>query len=311
MLKLALRRLLGAIPTFLIIVTCAFVLVRLAPGGPFDHEQALAPDLKANLDRAYGLDRPLPEQVAHYLWRLAHGDLGPSMRLRDYSVNELIAAGLPVSLTLGGLALLVAVGAGIPLGLYAALRRRGWLDRLLAALTALGIALPVYVTGPLLALVFGVWLRWLPVAGWEPGRAADLVLPVLALALPTAAYLARLMRASLLEVLRLPHVRAARARGLSPGAVLWRYAFPPAVLPVLSWLGPAAAAILTGSLVVETIFGLPGMGRYLVQGALNRDYTLVLGKVIVYAGLILALNLAVDVLHGLLDPRVREPGERA
>jgi oligopeptide transport system permease protein len=305
MLSYALRRLLGAVPTFFLIVTLAFFLIRLAPGGPFDEEQSLAPEVKANLERAYGLDRPIHEQYVRYLVALAHGDLGPSMRLRDFTVNELIATGLPVSLTLGFSAVALALLVGVPLGMYAAVRQNSWADHAVMGVAVLGIALPVYVVAPLLALVFGIYLRWLPVAGWEPGRVQDMVLPVIALALPTLAYVARLMRGSLLEVLRLPHVRTARAKGLSGTAVLWRHAMPPAFLPVLSYLGPATAAVLTGSLVVETIFGLPGMGRYLVQGALNRDYTLVMGKVIVYAGLILSLNLVVDLLYGVLDPRVR------
>jgi oligopeptide transport system permease protein len=304
-LKYALARLAGTLPTLFIIVTLAFVLVRLAPGGPFDEEQTLPPEIKANLDRAYGLDRPLAEQYLHYLGRLLHGDLGPSMRLRDFTVNELIATGLPVSLSLGAAALLLAVGLGVPLGVHAALRRKRFGDHAVMGLAALGIAVPAYVTAPLLALVFGIYLKWLPVAGWERGTVRDMVLPVVALALPTLAYIARLMRASLLEVLCLPYVRTAEAKGLSPQRVLWRHALPPALLPVLSYLGPAAAAILTGSLVVETIFGLPGMGRFLVQGALNRDYTLVMGKVIVYAVLVIGLNLAVDLLQALLDPRLR------
>ena len=292
-------------PTLLAIVTLAFVLVRLAPGGPFDQEQTLAPEVKANLDRAYGLDRPLLEQYLRYLERLAHGDLGPSMRLRDFSVNDLIATGLPVSLTVGGLALALALGLGVPLGVYAACRRDGLADHALLGLAVAGIAVPAYVVAPLLALVFGIYLRWLPVAGWERGRPADLVLPVVALALPTLAYLVRLTRASVLEVLSQPHVRTAYAKGLAPPVVLLRHVLPPALSPVLGYLGPAAAGVLTGSLVVETVFGLPGMGRFLVQGALNRDYTLVMGKVIVYATLIIGLNLVVDLAQGLLDPRVR------
>jgi oligopeptide transport system permease protein len=308
MLSYALRRLVGAIPTFFAIVTVAFFLIRLAPGGPFDQEQALAPEVKANLERAYGLDRPIAEQYVRYLAALAHGDLGPSMRLRDFTVNELIATGLPVSLALGLSAMALALLVGVPLGAYAAVRRNRAPDHVVMGLSVLGIAVPVYVVAPLLALVFGVYLHWLPVSGWAPGEVRDMVLPVVALALPTLAAVARLMRGSLLEVLGQPHIRTARAKGLSPAAVLWRHAMPPAFLPVLSYLGPATAATLTGSLVVETIFGLPGMGRYLVEGALNRDYTLVMGKVIVYAGLILALNLAVDLLYGVLDPRVRARG---
>jgi oligopeptide transport system permease protein len=305
-----LRRVLGLIPTLLIIVTLAFLLVRLAPGGPFDQEQTLAPEIKANLDRAYGLDRPLPEQYLRYLGGLVHGDLGPSMRLRDFTVNRLLATGLPVSLTLGGLALALAFVLGLALGLAAALTGSRALDRMLMAATALGIAVPPYVTAPVLALVFGVYLHWLPVAGWEPGSVRDLILPVVALALPTLAYLARLTRASVLEVAGLPFVRTARAKGLSNAAVVFRHLLPPALVPILAYLGPAAAGILAGSLVIETVFGLPGMGRFLVEGALNRDYTLVMGKVIVYALLVLGLNLVVDLLQALLDPRVRH-GRRA
>ena len=305
MLSYVLRRFAGAVPTLFLIVTLAFLLVRLAPGGPFDQEQALAPDIKANLDRAYGLDRPIAEQYLRYLGGLAHGDLGPSMRLRDFTVNELIATGLPISLALGGLALLVAVGGGVPLGAWAALARGGLADRFVMGLAVVGIAIPPYVIAPLLALVFGIYLHWLPVAGWEPGRPLDLVLPVISLALPTLAYTARLTRASVLEALVLPHVRTAEAKGLSRARLLLAHVLPPALSPVLGYLGPAAAGLLTGSLVVETIFGLPGMGRFLVQGALNRDYTLVMGKVIVYAVLIVGLNLVVDLLQAWIDPRVR------
>ncbi|HUO80879.1 MAG TPA: ABC transporter permease subunit [Steroidobacteraceae bacterium] len=305
MLRYALGRLLGAVPTLFAVVTLAFLLVRLAPGGPFDQQQRLAPEVKANLDRAYGLDRPLPEQYLRYLAGLARGDLGPSMRLRDFSVNELIRAGMPVSLTLGALALALAVGVGVPLGVFAALRRARAADHALLGLAVAGIAIPAYVTAPVLALVFGIHLHWLPVAGWERGRPSDLVLPAVALALPTLAYLVRLTRASVLEVLTQPHVRTALAKGLPAGRVLLRHVLPPALSPVLGYLGPAAAAILTGSLVVETVFGLPGMGRFLVQGAINRDYTLVMGKVIVYALIVIGLNLAVDLLQGLIDPRLR------
>jgi len=305
-----LRRLLGLVPTLFIIVTLAFLMVRLAPGGPFDQEQTLPPEVKANLDRAYGLDEPLPVQYLHYLRSLAHGDFGPSMRLRDFGVNQLLATGLPVSLALGGLALALALAGGIGAGLAAALSPGRPLDRALMAFVALGVAVPPYVTAPVLALVFGVYLHWLPVAGWRPGELRDLVLPVVALALPTLAYVARLTRASVLEVVALPYVRTARAKGLPERQVILRHVLPPALAPVLAYVGPAAAGILAGSLVVETVFGLPGMGRFLVEGALNRDYTLVMGKVVVYALLVLALNLLIDLTQALIDPRVRH-GRRA
>lgn len=304
MLSYTLRRLLGAIPTLLVVVTVTFFLIRLAPGGPFDQEQALPPDIHANLEAAYGLDQPLMVQFGRYLRGLLHGDFGPSFKYRDFTVTELIAQGLPVSLMLGLCALALAIGIGIPLGVLAALRHNSARDRLIVAVTVVGIAVPGFVVAPLLALVFGIYLGWLPVAGWEPGI-RSLILPVAALALPTIAYVTRLTRASLLEVLNSNYVRAARARGLSERAVVVRHALKSALIPVVSYLGPAAAAVLTGSLVIETIFSLPGMGRYLVQGALNRDYTLVMGMVIVYASLTLVFNLIVDLLYGWLDPRVR------
>jgi oligopeptide transport system permease protein len=240
---------------------------------------------------------------------LLQGDFGPSFKFKDFSVTELIAAGLPVSLALGAAAMLLSVLIGIPLGTLAALRHNQAADHAIMALAVLGIAVPVFVIAPLAALVFGIYLQWLPVAGWEPGEVRDMVLPTLTLALPIIAYVARLTRGSLLETLRLPFVRAARARGVPRARVVWRHAMPAALTPVVSYLGPATAAVLTGSLVVETLFGLPGLGRYLVQGALNRDYTLVMGMVVVYATLMVALNLLVDIAYAWLDPRVR-PGAR-
>jgi oligopeptide transport system permease protein len=305
MLKLALRRIAGIVPTLLVIVTVSFLIIRLAPGGPFDQEQALAPTVRANLERLYGLDQPLATQYLHYLRGLAHGDFGPSLRQRDFSVGELIAQGLPLSATLGLCAVLLAVVTGIPAGVAAALWHSPRSELALAAVTALGVALPSFVVGPVLALFFGVYLRWLPVGGWQVGSARYLVLPVVTLALPVAAQLARLMRASLLEVLRTPYVRSARARGLGRARVVWRHALPPALLPVVSYLGPAVAFVVTGSLVVEVVFGLPGTGRYLVQGAIDRDYPLVMGMVIVYGALTLILNLVADLACGWLDPGTR------
>jgi oligopeptide transport system permease protein len=305
MLKLALRRIAGLVPTLLVIITVSFAVIRLAPGGPFEQEQALAPAVRANLERLYGLDQPLAVQYVNYLRALAHGDFGPSLRQRDFSVRELIAQGLPVSVTLGLCALALAVLTGIPAGIVAALYRSPRTDLGVAALTALGIALPSFVTGPLLALFFALYLRWLPVAGWQAGAPRYLVLPALTLALPVAAYLARLTRASLLEVLRAPFVRSARARGLGATRVLWHHALRPALLPVVSYLGPAAAFVITGSLVVEVVFGLPGTGRYLVQGAIDRDYPLVMGMVIVYGALTLLFNLLADLACGWLDPGSR------
>jgi oligopeptide transport system permease protein len=305
MLSYTLRRLLGAIPTLFVVVTLTFFLMRLAPGGPFDQEQTLTPEIQANLEAAYGLDQPVWVQYGRYLRGLVRGDFGPSYKYRDFTVTELIRQGLPISLTLGLSALLVAIAIGVPLGILAALRQNAPSDAFIRAIAVIGIALPGFVVAPLLALIFGIRLGWLPVAGWEPGSLRTLVLPVVALALPLSAYLVRLTRASLLEVLTSGFVRAARARGLPERTVIARHALKAALTPVVSYLGPAAVAVLTGSLVIETIFGIPGMGRYLVQGALNRDYTLVMGMVVVYATLTLLFNLAVDLVYGWLDPRVR------
>jgi len=305
MLSYALRRIAGTVPTLLVIISVSFCVVRLAPGGPFAQEQALPPAVRANLDRLYGLDQPLTVQYAHYLRGLLHGDFGPSLRQRDFSVSELIAQGLPLSATLGLAAILLAVLTGVPAGVLAALWRNRGADYCITTLAAVALALPSFVTGPLFALVFGLYLRWLPVAGWQHGAPRYLVLPVLTLALPVAAYLARLTRASLIEVLGALYVRSARARGLGAARVLWRHALRPALMPVVSYLGPAVAFVMTGSLVVETVFGLPGTGRYLVEGAIDRDYPLVMGMIVVYGALTLLLNLIADLIYGWLDPGVR------
>jgi len=305
MLKLALWRVAALIPTLLVIVTLSFAIIRLAPGGPFDEEQGVSPAVRANVERLYGLDEPLPVQYLRYLGALTHGDFGPSLRQRDFTVSELIARGLPLSATLGLCAVALALITGIPAGIAAAQWRGRGADLTAAGIAALGVALPSFVIGPLLALVFGVHLRWLPVAGWQPGAPRYLLLPVLTLALPLAVALARLTRASVLEVLRAPFIRSARARGLGETRLLWHHALRPALLPVVSYLGPAIAFVVTGSLVVEAVFGLPGTGRYLVQGAIDRDYPLVMGMVIVYGALTLLLNLLADLTCAWLDPGMR------
>jgi oligopeptide transport system permease protein len=304
MLFYTFRRIAALVPTLLVLVSLAFFVIRLAPGGPFDHEQAVSAEIKANLNAAYGLDQPLTIQYVRYLRGLLFGDLGPSFKFKDFTVAELILQGLPVSLTLGFTAIVSAVLAGIALGVLATMHRNGAVDHATMGLSVLGIALPSFVIGPLLALIFGLHLQWLPVAGWE-GGASHLVLPVITLALPVTAYIARLTRGSLLEVLRAGFVRTARAKGLNEFTVIVRHALRPALLPVVSYLGPASAAVLTGSLVVETVFGLPGAGRFLVEGAVNRDYTLVMGMIVVYGTITLLCNLAADLLYGWLDPRVR------
>jgi len=303
MRALLLRRLLTALPTLLMVVILSFVLMRLAPGGPFDGERALDPATRAALEQAYGLDRPLPVQIGRYLGRVAQGDFGPSLVYRDFTVTDLVAQGLPVSLMLGGLALLLALAIGLGAGLAAAAQAGTAIDRAVMLGCTLLTALPSFVTGPLLVLVFGLWAGWLPVSGL--GSAANLVLPVTALALPVAGAIGKLARAGLATALSQDHVRTARARGMSPMTVLVRHALRPALLPVASYIGPAAAGLLTGAVVIETVFALPGLGRSFVQGALNRDYPLVLGVVTIYAGLIVLFNLAADLAYGWLDPRIR------
>ncbi len=288
--------------TFWVIVSAVFFLLRLAPGGPFDGDRRLPPEVEANLRAAYHLDEPLAAQYGRYLTMLTRGDLGPSFRQKDFSVNELVAAGLPVSLTVGALALLFATLLGGVSGTLAGLHTGAPLDRALMALTNLGLALPAIVLAPVALLAFSVRLGWLPAGGI--GSPAHYLLPPLVLALPFGAAIARLTRASVAEVLSEPHVRTARAKGLPGWRIVRRHVLPSAAIPVVSYLGPAAAAMLTGSVVIEQVFELPGIGRYFVQGALNRDYTLVMGVVVVYAALILAFNLLVDVLYTRLDPRI-------
>jgi oligopeptide transport system permease protein len=301
-----LLRLLGAIPTLLLVIALAFLMVHAAPGGPFDDERVLPPETATNLAAAYHLDESLPQQFVRYLRGLLQGDLGPSYHYRDHTVSELIGMAFPVSLKIGALAMLLAVAVGVAAGSFAALRRNSLLDRAVMTLAMTGISIPVFVIAPVLVLLLAVQLQWLP-AGWSGNEGvARLVLPVIALALPQVAYIARLTRASMIDVLASDFVRTARAQGLGTMAVVRYHALRPAMLPVLSYMGPAIAAILTGSVVVEEIFGIPGLGQLFVRGALNRDYTLVLGIVIFYATLVVLLNLVVDILYGTIDPRIRQ-----
>lgn len=299
-------RLLEALLTLWLLATLCFVLLRAAPGGPFDTEKSAPPEVQATLAAQYRLDRPLPAQYAAWLGDVVRGDLGPSFQYPDYTVNQLIAQALPVSLLNGGLALMLALLCGVPLGVWAALRAGSWLDRWLMLFAGLGLAVPKFVAAPLLVLLFAVTLHWLPAGGW--GEWKNIVLPVIALALPNLAYCARLTRASMLDIRNAEYLTAARARGLSETRLLFAHALKPALLPVVAWLSPALINIVTGSAVVEQVFGIPGMGRYFVQGALNRDYTLVLGVVLVVGALIVAINALVDALRAWMDPRLREAG---
>lgn len=305
MISYALRRLLGAIPTLFLIITAAFFMMRIAPGGPFDEERTLEATVMANLNKTFGLDKPLWEQYLQYLGNIARGDMGPSFVYRDFKVHELLGSGLPVSMQLGLSALALAFVIGAALGCVAALRQNSALDYAVIAIATFGITIPNFVVAPLLALVFGVWLGWLPAGGWEAGALRNMILPVIALALPQIAVIARLIRGAMIEALRSDHVRTARAYGLPATTIVIRHALRAASLPAVSYLGPAAAALLTGSIVIETIFGIPGIGRYFVQGALNRDYTLVMGTVIIVAVFVVVFNLLVDLAYAWLDPRVR------
>ncbi len=306
MLRLILRRLLESIPTLLILIAVTFFMMRTAPGGPFDVEKRLPPEIEANLRAAYHLDEPLYQQFGRYLGNLAQGDFGPSFQYRDRTVTELIAGGFPVSLRLGGFAMLLALFGGVTLGSIAALRQNKPTDYATMAVAMTGISVPNFVMAPLLVLLFAVYLGWLPAGGLGDAGWRNLILPVITLALTQVAYIARLTRGSMIEVLRSNYIRTARAQGLSTMTILLRHALKPALVPVVSYIGPATAGLITGSVVIEQIFGLPGLGRYFVQGALNRDYTLVLGIVVFYGALIIAFNFLVDLVYGWLDPRSRE-----
>ena len=299
-----LKRLLSAIPTLLIVVTLAFFLMRLAPGGPFDLERALDPIVMANLSRIYQLDQPLYVQYGSYLWSLLHGDLGPSFYWRDFTVNELFAKALPISMQLGATALTLALVIGVTLGTLAAARQNSLADRLVMAIAALGITIPSFVIAPLLQLSLGLTLKWLPIGGWDGGGWQHWLMPVIVLALPQIAVIARLIRAAMIEVLRSNPIRTLRANGL-PARVIYLHALRASALPAVSYLGPAAASLMTGSIIVENIFAIPGVGRYFIEGALSRDYTLVMGTVVLISALVIVLNLVVDVAYALIDPRVR------
>lgn len=303
MLNYFIRRLLGAIPTLFLIIAVSFMLVHMAPGGPFDKERKVPATVEALLIKKYHLDEPLPQQFARYLGGVVQGDFGPSFKYTDRSVTELIKLGFPVSLTLGLSAIALALTIGVTFGIWAALRQNSWIDYLCVGTAMLGIAVPNYVFAPLMTLVFGLMLGLLPVGGW--GQPQHWILPIAALAIPQIGSITRLTRASMLEVLGSNFVRTARAKGLPEVVTLTRHAIRAALMPIVSYLGPAIANIVTGSIIIEEIFSIPGIGRYFVQGAINRDYTMVLGVTILFGALIIFCNLIADICYGLLDPKVR------
>jgi oligopeptide transport system permease protein len=304
MARFVLLRLLQAIPVLLVVITATFFLVRFAPGGPFDQERAVTPEVKRALEAQYNLDQPLFAQYGAYLGDLVQGDLGPSFKYPGRSVNELIAAGFPATAELGLYALLFAVIIGMAAGVMAALRPNTWRDYLPMSAAMIGICAPTLLLGPLLVLVFGIWLEWLPVSGWGelPG---DKILPSVTLGAAYAAYVARLTRGGMLEVLSQDYIRTARAKGLPERVVIFKHALRGGVLPVVSFLGPAFAGLLSGSFVVETVFQIPGLGRFFVQAAFNRDYTMILGTTTFLAALIIIFNLLSDIVAAWLNPRVR------
>lgn len=305
MISFVLRRLASAVPTLFIVVTISFFLMRFAPGGPFNLERPLPPSTMENLMRTYHLDQPLWRQYGIYLSNAVTGDFGPSYIYHDNNVAQLIGKGLPYSMELGFYALILAVGGGVIAGTIAALRQNSFLDFAIMSVSTIGVTVPNFVVGPVLTLIFAIMLSWLPAGGWGDGSFRFLILPMIALALPQLAVFARLTRGSMIEALNTDHIRTAKAYGLPSRTVVVTHAMRGALLPVVSYLAPCAAALLTGSAVVETIFTIPGVGRYFVLGAINRDYTLVMGTVVLIAIFVIVFNLLVDILYGLLDPRVR------
>jgi oligopeptide transport system permease protein len=305
-LRYAFARILGAIPTLLLVIAVAFLMVHAAPGGPFDSARVLAPGVKENVEAAFHLDEPLPQQFYRYMTGVVRGDLGPSFRYRDFTVSELIGSAIPVTMRIGAFAILLALLVGISVGMFAALRRNTLADRLITGIAMIGISVPVFVVAPLMVLVLAVMFDWLPASFAGSSGADRWVLPIVALALPQIAYIARLTRASLIDVMNSDYVRTARAQGLTTLSIVRYHALKPALMPLVSYLGPTFAAVLTGSVVIEQVFGVPGVGRFLITGTVNRDYTLVLGITIFYAAIIVLLNLIVDLLYAFLDPRIRQ-----
>ncbi|OCJ14072.1 oligopeptide transporter permease [Rhizobium sp. AC44/96] len=305
MIKYALRRLLSTIPVLWIAVTLSFFVLRLAPGGPFDGERPLPPVILKNLAAHYNLDKPLIEQYLIYMFDVLKGDLGPSFANQDFTVTQQLLLGLPYTFTIGGAAFVLAIVIGVFVGCLGALYQNKAPDYLLGLLILIGLVLPNFLIAPILQLIFGIHLGWLPVGGWGDGSIRYLIIPVVVLALPHAGRISRMTRGSMIEVMGQNYIRTAKAKGIGPRLTVMRHALKPAMMPVVSYLGPAASYLLTGSLVVESIFGLPGIGRYFINAALNRDYGMVLGTVIFYMVLIVVLNLLVDIAYAWLDPKVR------
>ena len=306
MIRLIFNRLLVAIPVLLAVITITFLMVHSAPGGPFDYERVVSQEVMEQLNQKYNLDAPLYIQYFDYLSNIIKGDFGPSFRYPGRNVTEMISLGLPVTLELAIYSILFATFIGISFGSIAALKKNTWLDYLPMTISMAGICIPSIVLGPLLSLIFGIWLGWLPVSGWGEGYPGSKILPVITLGTAYAAYCARLSRGGMLEVLGQDFIRTARAKGLSEFKVVVFHALRGGLIPVVSFLGPAIAGLLAGSFVVETIFNIPGLGRFYVQAAFNRDYTMILGTTVFFSFLIILFNLIADIAGAAMDPRVRE-----
>lgn len=307
MAKYIIKRLLGMIPTMFVIVTLSFFIVRVAPGGPFDGERALPEVIKRNIEAKYHMDEPLIKQYGRYLFDVLRGDLGPSYKYKDHDVNSLIFNSLPNSIVLGLMAMAVALFFGISLGVLAAVKQNTILDYIPMILASFGLSIPLFVIGPILQYVFAMKLKWLPTSGWfMEGNASwkTIILPVLSLSFAYYADIARLTRSSMLETLRSDYIRTAKAKGMKNSKIIFKHAMKGAMLPVVSYLGPAFAGIVTGSIVVEQVFRVPGLGKFFVQSSFNRDYTLIVGVVIVYSAILVFMNFLVDVAYSLLDPRI-------
>ncbi|MEC7830534.1 MAG: ABC transporter permease subunit [Pseudomonadota bacterium] len=305
MIKLIIKRLAIALPTLIIIIAFVFCLMRLAPGGPFTNERALPPEIEQKINEAYDLDKPLIQQFGLYLSKVAKGDLGPSYKYKDFTVNELISSGFPVSLTLGLSAIILSLFLGSFLGIIAAIKRNTIFDYTVMGISLVGICIPSFVLAPILSLFLGLYLGLLPISGWNGGNITNLILPIVSLSLPQIAVISRMMRASTIETLNSNFIRTARAKGLPKKTIISKHVIRSSILPVIDYLAPATAGLMTGSIIIEQIFGLPGIGRYFVVGALQRDYTLVSGVMILYASLLMILILLSDILRAVLDPRVK------
>ncbi|HIW05846.1 MAG TPA: oligopeptide ABC transporter permease OppB [Candidatus Ignatzschineria merdigallinarum] len=305
MIRFILRRILEAIPTLLVLITISFFMMRLAPGSPFTGDRMLPPEVLANIEAKYNLNAPLYEQYFDYLKQLLRGDLGPSFRYRDYTVNELVATHFPTSAKLGLAAFTLAVILGTLAGVVAALKQNSFWDYLVMSCAMTGVVIPSFVVAPLLILIFAITLQWLPAGGWYGGKWQYMLLPMIALSLAYIASIARIMRSSMIEVLNSNFIRTARAKGLPMHRIILKHALRPAFLPVLSYMGPAFVGIITGSLVIESIFGLPGVGTLFVDGALNRDYSTVLSVTILVGSLTILFNMIVDILYAVIDPKIR------